>query len=304
MKVFYDFYTGKKPTAVALGNFDGVHAGHTRLIETLTSFGLSSVVYTFEEHPVNCIMGRGTLASINTNSEKAEIFDSLGVDSVVFADFERVRNMSPETFVDEILIKELSVTEAVCGYNYRFGKNGKGDAAMLSRLLEKHGARLTVIDEVDVDGIPVSSTEIRGALLSGDMEKASRLLGRPYFINSTVVHGKAIGRQMGFPTVNESFAEGRLVLPYGVYFSRCFVKDGGSHIAVVNVGVRPTVNTTDPKPTVEAHIIDFEGDLYGKDVRIEFIKKWRDEQKFDSLDSLGAQISRDISACREYFDER
>ncbi len=304
MQIFYNSYTAKNPTAVALGNFDGVHIGHTKLINVLTSFAMQSVVYTFETHPVNEICGKNTLLTVNTNAEKSEILESLGVDSVILADFNAVRDLSPEEFVDNILIKKLQAKEVVCGYNYRFGKNGAGDTFLLSRLLKERGANLTVVEEVTLDGLTVSSTEVRRALLGGDMEQAHKLLGRPYFIDSTVVHGKALGRKMGFPTVNEAFEEGRLVLPYGVYFARCIVKGGASHIAVVNIGIRPTVNTTDPVPTVEAHIIDFSGDLYGSDVRIELLKKSRDEQKFGSLDGLKKQIEKDISECRKYFNER
>ncbi len=304
MQIFYNSYKTRNPSSVALGNFDGVHIGHTKLINVLTSFDLPSVVYTFETHPINEINKKNTLLTVNTNAEKAEIMESLGVDAVVFASFSEVRNLTPEEFVDTVLIKQLSAREVVCGYNYRFGKNGVGDTQLLSKLLEAHGARLTVIEEVTLDGLPVSSTQVRKALLDGDMEQAHKLLGRPYFIDSTVIHGKALGRQMGFPTINETFEDGRLVLPYGVYFARCTVKGGASHIAVVNVGVRPTVNTTDPIPTVEAHIIDFKGDLYGCDVRIEMMKKCRDERKFGSLDDLKQQIEIDILQCKKYFNER
>ncbi|MBR6633116.1 MAG: bifunctional riboflavin kinase/FAD synthetase [Clostridia bacterium] len=304
MQIFYNSYPPSTPSAVALGNFDGVHIGHTRLIKELTSKGVPSTVYTFESHPLNVIKGKGTVPSINTNSEKAELFHALGVDNAIFADFNQVRGMSPQEFVDEILIGKLNACEVVCGYNYRFGKNGVGDTELLSSLLEGRGVKLTVIDEVTLDGKPVSSTQVRKALSSGDMEMAERLLGRPFFIDSTVVHGKALGRQLGFPTVNEAFVGDRLILPYGVYFARCTVKGGASYSAVVNVGVRPTVNSTDPIPTVEAHLIDFKGDLYGTDVRIELLKKSRDEQKFGSLDDLKKQIEKDICECREYFNER
>jgi len=290
------------PTAVALGNFDGVHIGHARLIATLKSFGLESVVYTFKKHPQNVIFGEGSVLTVNTNFEKAKILDSLGIDTLVFDDFTRVRNMSPAEFVDDVIVGTLSAKAVVCGYNYRFGKGGEGDAKLLSHLLEEKGIHLTVIDEVTLDGVPVSSTAVRQALARGDMESAARLLGRPYFIDSTVVHGKALGRQLGFPTVNETFESGRFVLPYGVYFARCIIDGKKQFRAVVNVGVRPTVNSTDKVPTVEAHIIDFSGDLYGMDVRVEFMKKCRDEQKFDSLDALKAQIEKDIKNCREYFD--
>lgn len=304
MQIYYDSYPPLSSSAVALGNFDGVHIGHTKLINKLTSFGLPSVVYTFDSHPLNLLKGEGTVPTVNTNSEKADIFEAMGVDSVVFASFLNVKDMSPLEFVYSILVGKLSASEVVCGYNYRFGKNGEGDVKLLKSLLEQRGARLTVVDEVSFEGIPVSSTEIRSTLLSGDMERAQALLGRPYFIDSTVVHGKALGRQMGFPTINETFEKGRLILPYGVYFARCSIKGGGSHIAVVNVGVRPTVNESDPIPTVEAHIIDFEGDLYGSDVRIEFMKKWRNEQKFASLGDLMTQIEKDIAECKKYFSER
>lgn len=295
------YFTDSKPRAVALGNFDGVHLGHTKLIEILVSKGLYSVVYTFEKHPLNEIFGEGMVLSVNTNKEKADILTSMGVDRVVFDDFNGVRNMSPEEFVDTVLVSGLDAREVVCGYNYHFGKNGAGDVAVLERLLFDRNVKLTVVDEVTLDGEAVSSTAVRGALLSGDMEGAKKLLGRPYFMDSTVVHGKALGRKMGFPTINETFDNGRLILPYGVYFAKCKIKNSGTHIAVVNVGVRPTVNDTDKIPTAEAHIIDFNEDLYGNEVRIEFYKKCRDEIKFDSIDALKAQIEKDVSSCKEYF---
>lgn len=304
MQIFCNSYPEKAPSAVALGNFDGVHAGHARLIAELTALPARSVVYTFENHPLNEINGKNTVLTVNTNSEKADILASLGVEAAVFADFGEVRNMSPREFVDRILVDRLSASFVVCGYNYRFGKNGAGDTVLLAELLESRGIALRVVDEVKINGNTVSSTAVRKALLSGSMEEAETLLGRPYFIDSRVVHGKAFGRQMGFPTINETFADGRLILPYGVYFARCTVKGGESHTAVVNVGVRPTVNSTDTVPTVEAHLIDFNGDLYGADVRIEFMTKSRDEKKFESVEALKEQISKDILQCRNYFKER
>ncbi len=302
MQVFVDTCPVLTESAVALGNFDGVHVGHTKLVDKLLSFGLPSAVYTFEEHPVNVIKGEGTVLSINTNYEKSSIFDSLGVDILIFDDFSDIRDMTPEVFVKTVLIDKLHAKEVVCGFNYRFGKNGEGNPQRLGQLLEKYGSRLTVINEVKLDAVSVSSTRVRNALENGDVELANRLLGRRFFIDSTVVHGCALGRQMGFPTVNVSFERGRLVLPYGVYLVKCIVDNNESHVAVVNVGVRPTVNTTDLIPTVEAHLIDYSGDLYGHRVRIEFYKKLRGEVKFESLEKLKEQIAKDIQSCREYFE--
>ncbi len=304
MQTFNNSYPKLNISAVALGNFDGVHAGHVRLLEKLMSFGYSSVVYTFAEHPINVISGEVKNRSINTNSEKEYILSSLGVDFAVFEDFRKIRDFSPSEFVERILIGELHAGEVVCGYNYRFGKNGQGDTDDLRELLGHFGASLTVIDEVDIDGAPVSSTRIRREIELGNMENAQKLLGRPYFVRSKVVHGHAIGRQIGYPTINHIFEKTRLIPPFGVYFARCILEDGKEYKAVVNIGIRPTVNSSDDVPTLEAHIIDFSGDLYGENIRVDLYKKSRNEIKFDGIDSLKAQISKDIALCSQFFEER
>ncbi len=298
MQIYYNTFPDRTPSAVALGNFDGVHVAHTQLINLLTSLGLKSVVYTFEKHP------RNQALAINTNEEKAELFETLGVDEVIFADFNEVKDFSPEQFVDKILVEKLAASVVVCGYNYHFGKDAVGDVETLRGLLSQRGIELKVIDEVLLLGIPVSSSLIRDLLSNGELEKANSLLGRPYFINSMVVHGKAFGRQLGFPTINESFSSNRMVLPYGVYFGRCVIDRYYSHPAVVNVGIRPTVNSTDLVPCVEAHLIDFKGNLYDKLVKIQLFKKHREEQRFSDLEALKAQIASDVEECRSYFEER
>ncbi|MBQ7897978.1 MAG: bifunctional riboflavin kinase/FAD synthetase [Clostridia bacterium] len=302
MKTYTLGYPEKENFAVALGNFDGVHIGHTKLINAMTSFGLPTLVYTFYDHPLNVIKGEGTVRVINTRAEKESILIDLGVDALVFEDFSSVRDMSPSDFVDKILINKLSAKEVVCGFNYRFGKKNAGDTVLLKQLLSARGVGLTVIDEVTLDGVGVSSSAVRSALLNSDMERAGEMLGRPYFLKSSVKHGKALGRTLGFPTVNLDFEEGRVVPAYGVYVSR-FSFENKSFPAIANVGVRPTVDT-DVRPMLEAHVIDFEGDLYGKEVKVELLRKLRDEKKFSDVNELKVQVFKDIETAKKYFQER
>ncbi|MBE6700643.1 MAG: bifunctional riboflavin kinase/FAD synthetase [Ruminococcaceae bacterium] len=303
MQIFFETPSFKKPTIVALGNFDGVHLGHEKLIKTLVeNKDLESVVYTFSKHPLCELFGDGKVKYINTNTEKAELFEEMGVENLIFQDFGEVRYLTPEEFVKTVLVDRLLAKEIVCGFNYKFGKNNTGDVSVLRNLLEAFGVKLTVIDEVMVNGKTASSSAVRQALSNGNMEEASELMGHPYFLSSKVVHGKALGRKLGFPTINEKINSSRLVIPFGVYFGRCVIpEEKKEYFAVINVGVRPTVNSTDKTPSVEAHIIDFDGDLYEKKVRIEFMKKSRDEIKFPTVEELKKQIEKDISNCKSYF---
>lgn len=302
METYILGYPEKKNYAVALGNFDGVHIGHQKLIKALTGFGYPSLVYTFYEHPLNVIKGDVSVRAINTRAEKEDVIESLGVDALVFEDFSAVRDMTPEEFVDSILINRFSAKEVVCGFNYRFGKKNAGDVTTLKKLLSNYGVNLTVIDEVTLDGTSVSSSEIRGALLEGDVEKANKMLGNPYFLKSKVKHGKALGRTLGFPTVNLDFEEGRVVPAYGVYVAR-FTFENEIFPAIANVGVRPTVDS-DRKPTLEAHVIGFNGDLYEKEVKVELLRKLRDEKRFSDVNELKEQVFRDIENAKNYFQER
>lgn len=286
---------------VALGNFDGVHIGHRELISELISPEYLGIVYTFYDHPLNVINGKGSVRVINTRAEKESILESLGVNVLFYEDFERVREMTPEEFVEEMLVDTFHARRVVCGFNYRFGKGNVGDAALLEKILLKYGIELTVIPAVYYGGIPVSSSEIRKALSDGDVERAGEMLGARYFISSTVRHGKALGRSLGFPTVNLLLEEDRCSLRFGVYAAELLV-DGKAYPSAVNVGLRPTVEEV-KEPTVEAHIIDFDGDLYGKNVRVEFVKRLRDEKRFSSLDELKIQVKKDTEECKRLFLE-
>lgn len=290
----------KEPTAVALGNFDGVHLGHTALIERLIESKYKKLVYTFSSHPVNVINGEGSLNVINTSEEKKLIFEELGVDAIYLEDFERVRNLSPENFVKKVLIDTLSAKEVVCGFNYRFGNKGEGDVEALKGLLSGYDVKLSVLPSVKYLGDVVSSSIIRERLLKGDIEGANKMLGRAYFVYSIVLHGKTLGRSLGFPTINLALEENRVLPEFGVYVGRVPL-DGVTYPAVVNVGIRPTVHSSEEAPVLEAHIVGFKGDLYGRKVKVELLSRLRDEIKFATLNELKKQVEKDIEECKKYF---
>ena len=294
-------------TSIALGNFDGVHMGHRAIIGNAVSFAgennLKSVVYTFENHP-NSFFGKNTDGFFLTdNNEKNEIFKSIGVDEVRFEDFGKVKDMTPEEFCEKILIKELNCAAAFCGKNYRFGKNGSGDADALCRIMEKNGAKVFIEDFVSDSGRTVSSTLIRSLLSEGKTLEAARLLKRPFSICGKVIHGEALGRKLGFPTINQLYPTEKAVLAFGVYAAVCTI-DGKNYPGVANVGIKPTVTHDKNAPVLcETHIIDFEGDVYGKNVKISFYKMLRSEKRFANLDELTAEVRRNTNQTRDYFKE-
>lgn len=303
METYFLSYPEKKPSAVALGNFDGVHKGHTKILNALSNSCYNKVVYTFFEHPLNLLKGKGSVKVINTRDEKISIMENLGVDTVIFDDFLKVKDMSPQEFVEKILVGTLNAKEVFCGYNFRFGVNAEGDTNTLIELCKNYSISVFITEITQVDNNPVSSSQIRECIFEGNVEKAEKLLGRYFFVKSTVRHGKAFGRTLGFPTVNLDFEEDRAVLSYGVYLGRVSLC-GKTFPAVVNIGLRPTVEVNATSAKIEAHIIGFEGDLYGESIAVEFIKKIRSEKKFDSLNELKEQVLKDIEYSKNYFHER
>lgn len=291
------------PLSVALGNFDGIHAGHTALIlkavEIAKEKGIASAVWTFADGKAVLPNKPGTLA-ITTLEERLSLIASLGVDYVILESFDDVRNFTPEQFVNGILKGKCKAAWAVCGFNFRFGAGGAGNSERLCELMQPEGC--TVVPPVYVNGEQVSSTIIRGYIEAGDMKMAAELLGRPFFIDTTVTHGKALGRTIGIPTINQSFPEGHIVPKKGIY--ACMVHaDGKRHMGVANVGIRPTVDA-DGGINCETHIIDYTGELYGERVRVEFFWRIRDEIKFAGVGELKEQIGKDIIYTKEYFKEK
>lgn len=286
-------------TAVALGNFDGIHKGHQVLIEkavkTANEKGIKSAVFTFSNHPRNVIAGSNVVRNIIYEDEKIEILKKMGVDYLFSISFEEIMKLSPQTFVDEILIKKFMIDTAVCGFNFTYGYKAAGTADMLNDMAAGR-FDVAVVSPVMVNGQVVSSTLIRKKIMDGDVEAVPDLLGRNFTIRGTVVHGNKIGRTIGFPTCNIVIDESMAVLPNGVYMTYCYVKNSEGdksekYCSITNVGNKPTMGEFGKN--IETNIFNFEGELYDRQITVEFLKKIRDEKKFDDLDELKKQIHED-----------
>lgn len=293
------------PCVLCLGNFDGVHLGHLALLEqTLKQKQLliseypniQSGVLTFTESTYKTLSPQA-VSCITDLEEKQKLFSKHGIDTVIALDFNSVKDMSPDAFVETILKKQCNCVMTVCGFNFHFGAGGVGDHQTLSRLMS--GNSVTV-PPVVIDGTVVSSTSIRTALTDGNVELANKLLGHPFSIESTVKHGRGVGNTLGFATINQNFKIGQLVPARGVYASTCLV-DGTPFPAISNVGVHPTFGEGD-KVVCETHILDFSGDLYGKTVLTQLHTFIRPEQKFDSPEQLSEEVQRNIVTARQYFE--
>ena len=283
-------------TAVALGNFDGLHIGHMALVNSLAEYKqanpeILSCVWTFFEHTLNVLKSDFILEYITTKEEKAEILKAHDIDLLIFQDFNYVRHLTYREFIQKILIDYLHAECVICGYNFKFGRNGEGNAENLKEILTKENIRTEIIAPVICDGQAVSSSFIRTLIKIGDMERVKNFLGRRFSIQFPVVHGKQIGRKIGVPTINQFFPDGHIIPACGVYACTCEIM-GEVYDALTNIGVRPTVNGD--CLNAETHIINFDGDLYNENIKVNFHKKLRDELKFESLEELKSQIQKDL----------
>jgi riboflavin kinase/FMN adenylyltransferase len=286
-------------SAVALGVFDGVHLGHRAILGTAVararSAGLEALACTFDPHPMEILQPERAPRPITPLHERLALIGETGMDAAVVVAFTRdLALIEPEAFVKDVLLGRLRAREIVVGYNHRFGRGARGDAQLLESLTGRLGFQAHVVPPATVDGAAVSSSEIRAALQRGDVAAAARSLGRPYAIAGEVTSGAGRGRSLGFPTANIT-PDRPLLIERGVYLGRLHV-DGQGHTAVVNVGVRPTFGET--TLAVEAHLLDFTGDLYGREVRLDFLDRIRDEMRFPSVEALKAQVARDIEVAR------
>jgi riboflavin kinase/FMN adenylyltransferase len=291
-------------TVLTIGNFDGVHRGHRALLAQLTAkardLALPATVLTFEPHPRELFAPDQAPARLASLRDKFELLAECGVDRVHVLRFNhRLAAFTAREFVERILVRGLSLRHLIIGDDFRFGQGRGGDFALLQQMGHEHRFAVEAMHTVDVGGIRVSSSAVREALAAGNIEHAEELLGRAFVIAGRVMDGKKIGRTIGFPTANIQVRRKRLPLS-GVFAVTISGIDAKPLPGAANIGVRPTV-AQGLKPVLEVHLLDFDRDIYGMHVDVNFLHKLRDEARFDSLDALKAQIALDIVAVRAFF---
>ena len=286
----------KENTVVALGTFDGFHLGHASVFKNAFCEAkkkrLKSVVYTFLDNPKS-------VSKILTLEEKLGFFKSFGMDYVALDSFDDVRDMSGEDFVNNVLVAQLRVLCACCGFNYRFGKGALCDAENLRQMLEKTGGSVVISPKITIENDTLSSTKLRKMIENGQVGKIQDYMP-PYSIYAKVEQGKKLGREMGFPTINQYIPEGKVVPKKGVYITECYIGED-TYPSITNVGVRPTVDDSKSLVNVETHIIGYDGILYGSYIKVVFREFLRDERKFASIDELKTQIAKDTELAKKYF---
>jgi len=291
-------------TVVALGMFDGVHLGHARLMDKACALaadgGLTSVVYTFSSHPMATFAPERVPLQLDTRSERIQSIARTGIDVAVLRPFDKAfASLSPQAFVRS-LCDALHPRHIVIGFNYSFGCKGAGKAQDMIRLGVEFGFETHVVEEVSMDGAPVSSTRIRSVIAQGGMQEATALLGRPYQVCGIVQPGKQLGRQLDFPTANLSYPKGKALPPSGVYAARATLR-GKTYIAAVNIGSHPTV--PEGGETIEANLIDYGGeDCYGCHMRLRLYARIRAEKKFESLELLREEVLRNRGQVKAFFE--
>jgi len=293
-------------TILTIGNFDGVHRGHQALLQRLTAharkLGLPAAVLTFEPHPREFFAPEQAPARLTSLREKLNLLEGSGIDQVYVCRFDaRVAALSAETFIRNVLVRGLSPRHLMIGDDFRFGKGRAGDFALLERAGVAHRFGVEAMPTLDWEGERVSSSAVREALEEGDIEHAGRLLGRSYCIAGRVVAGERIGRQLGFPTANVQLKRKRVPLA-GVFAVTVagIPGDAQARPGAASLGVRPTLGAG-LKPVLEVHLLDFERNIYGAHVTVNFLHRLRDEAKYNSLDALKSQIALDVVDTRNYF---
>lgn len=323
MDIHYDPKPGlASRSAIALGFFDGVHPGHQVVIGKAVAeakrLNARCGVVTFKDHPRSLTRGQSPLL-LTTIDQRLDLFASLGVDLALVLTFsEELCRLSPIEYVRTVLVESLSAKSISVGHNHHFGRDREGDAELLRRLGGEHDYIVHVADMVTVDGQEVSSTRIRELIAAKDLELAATLLSRPFTLRGEVVAGDSRGRQIGFPTANVRVASNHLIAPVGVYVARVVISGSDingtvinnneisgavaqSYPAVVNIGTRPTFDGAGHEVRVEAHLLDFEGDLYNRVIDVQLLKFVRDEQKFGGIEALINQIAADCQVARCYL---
>ncbi len=308
MRITHGFSSLDTPHAVTIGNFDGLHLGHqamlARLQDVARARGLPSCVLSFEPHPREFFTPEQAPARLSSLREKAEYLRQTGIDRMHVFRFDRAfSSLSAEAFIEQVLGRTLQARYVLVGDDFRYGAKRAGDFALLEQTGRSLGFEAEFLPTVAVAGERSSSTAVRHALAGGDLEHAARLLGRPYSISGRVVHGDKLGRDIGFPTANIQLKHNRPPL-MGIFAVEVCGLDGKMLPGVASLGKRPTVKSPDAVPVLEVHLFDFSTEIYGRRVRVDFLHKLRDEEKYPDLDSLVAQIHRDVDNAKHFLEHR
>lgn len=298
--------TASYSSSVAIGNFDGMHLGHQKLILTTVEYAHSHnsipTALTFFPHPSQILKPSSTPLRLTTLSEKIYQLEKLNIEKVLVANFDKsFMNLEANEFFDLYLLKALKAKSIHVGFDFRFGKNRAGDIPFLKQLCDKNNIQLSIQEPFLLEGQKVSSTLIRENLRNNNIEQANKLLGRPYSVWGTVVPGAKKGSQLGFPTANLSYSTEKVVPTNGVYATK-FYTNNTCYESVTNVGVRPTLHSEAPAyPVIETHLFNFQNNLYDSSAIVEFLFKVREEKKFNSLEELRKQIEKDIEKVKGFF---
>ncbi len=293
-------------TVVTIGTFDGVHIGHQKIIERLVNAAkannLESAILTFFPHPRMVLQKDSEIKLINTIEERKEILRASGVDHLIIHPFtQQFSRLSAQEFVRDILVNKLKAKRVIIGYDHRFGRNRTADINDLREFGETYGFEVEEISQQEIEAVTVSSTKIRKALLEGRVERANRYLSYPFALEGKVVKGKGLGREFEFPTANLEVAESYKLIPKnGVYVVRSVI-EGFTFFGMMSIGTNPTVGGTEK--TIETYFFDFEGDLYGKHLKIELLTRIRDEKKFESVEGLKIALKQDRAFSMQYIKD-
>jgi riboflavin kinase/FMN adenylyltransferase len=300
LKVFNSIlkFTSNKPTIVTIGTFDGVHVGHKKILEKITqntnNSDCESLVLTFFPHPRTVLQTGTEMKQLNTIDEKSNLIEKAGIDNLVIHPFDKeFSQLTAEEFVKQVLVDTFNIQKIVIGYDHRFGKNRTADINDLIAFGSQYNFEVEQISAEELNEVAVSSTKIRSALTEGNIKLANSFLGYNYTITGKVVQGKQLGRTIGFPTANIYVEEDYKLIPNsGVYVVECKI-DNQFYFGMMNIGTNPTIENTDLNQKIEVNIFNFDTEIYDKSITVSFLKRIRSEQKFDSLESLKAQIAMD-----------
>lgn len=283
-------------SAVAVGKFDGIHRGHQKLLERILQKkrdGMQAVVFTFDPSPV-VFFGKHPVRSVTTRAERRRIFERIGIDVLIeFPLTADTAAMSPEKYVEDVLVGKMNTAYVAAGTDVSFGSGGTGDATLLASAGKNYGFKVEILDKICVHGREISSSFVREELEKGNMELVTELIGAPYSITGTVVHGRRLGRTIGMPTVNLLPEADKLLPPRGVYYSQVSYR-GRHYKSISNIGCKPTVSDENVMG-VETYLYNFDEDIYGKDIIVNLLAFKRPEMKFDSLEGLKRQMQEDIA---------